>query len=167
MAVIKSITIGTENCESFTFPVNVFGQCYINNIHTEIRRVAINAICKDTYADEVALCIFFPEAEAAATREGSIIEEDDLILDRFCRFADITDITIHYIDDTEEVYLVDYRADGSYLGAPNLNQTTYVSSCGDLYIVISENKGIDDFFDKAEIENRSEMDFVKRMMCEV
>ena len=163
MDSIKSIEFTFENCEGIKLPINVLGACHLDKIYTKIDRLAMNAIIKTTYVDEVALEIFFPEAEKHGIK-CPVWNEEDTIFKRLCDFRDITHITIYYEDDTTETFCVDYKDEvEGQLGSNNLNQKTYISSCGNIYIVIAANKNIDDFFDRELIENEESMQDIKEL----
>ena len=163
MENIKYITIEFENCECITFPITVFGECYLNNISTSIDRVAMNAICKSVFARTIALEIFFPEAENEyVARE--FFGEKYTVLQRFTSYRDITHITLTYQDDSKETFAVDYEDEiKGQLGSDNKNQKNYVSECGNLYIVIDENKGFKDFFNINLINDKENIEFKKDM----
>lgn len=161
MNTITKITIEFENCESITLPSDVLLQCYLGKINTEISRIAINGICKITFADEIALGISFPEAEERGLK-NPIFKENDKIFDRLTRHKDITHITVYYNNNTEETYSIDYNEESPVLGAPNINQKNYVF-LGNLYIIIAANKDLDDFFDKDSITDERYINDIKYM----
>ena len=166
MKQINKITIVFENCESITFPAKVFYQCYLGKISTEIQRIAINAIEKMTFADEIALGIFFPEAEKLCEK-NEMFEENVKVFDRLTRYMDITYISLLYDDETEETYFIPYEEESSRLGAPNFNQKYWVSDCGDLYIVIAKDKDICDFFDIDVCNDNERIEQIKNLYeCE-
>lgn len=160
MKQINKVTIIFENCESITFPAEAFYQCYLGKINTEIHRMAINAIEKITFADEVALGIFFPEAEELCEK-NAMFKENAEVFDRLTRHMDITSISLLYNDETEETYFVPYEEESSMLGVPNLNQKYWVSDCGDLYIVIAKDKDICDFFDIDSCNDKEYIESIK------
>ena len=124
---VKSIELVFENCEGLEIPKNRLGTVLIDNIGTHIKRVACNYISKSTSADLVFLEIFNCKSK-------------DKALNRITQWNDITQIIMHYEDDSEETYFVDYvEPDGqeNTVGAPNINQTTIVSTLGNIYILIS------------------------------
>lgn len=146
MENIKFITIEFENCEYITFPIAVFGVCHLGNISISIDRMAINEICKSVFAREIALEIFFPEAENEYV-VSEFFGEKYTILQRLTSYRDITHITLTYQDDSKETFAIDYEDEvKGQLGSNNKNQKNYVSECGNLYIIIAVNKGIKDFF---------------------
>lgn len=163
MENIKYITIDFENCECITFPITVFGECHLDNISTSIDRVAMNAICKSVFARTIALEIFFPEAENEYV-EREFFGEKYTVLQRLTSYRDITHITLTYQDDSKETFAVDYEDEvKGQLGSDNKNQKNYVSECGNLYIVIDENKGFKDFFNIDLINNKENIEFKKDM----
>ena len=162
MENIKYITIEFENCEWITFPITVFGECHLGNISTSIDRIAMNAICKTVFAREIALEIFFPEAESEYVA-SEFFGEKYTILQRLTS-CDITYITLTYQDDSKETFAVDYEDEvEGQLGSDNKNQNNYISECGNLYIVIDSNKGLKDFFNTDFINSKEIIKFRKDM----
>ena len=163
MENIKYITIEFENCECITFPIAVFGECHLSNISTSIDRVATNAICKSVFAREIALEIFFPEAENEHI-VSKFFDKKYTILQRFTSYRDITHIILTYQDDSKETFAVDYEDEiEGQLGSDNKNQKNYVSECGNLYIVIDANKEINDFFNMELINDKENMELKKEL----
>ena len=54
---------------------------------------------------------------------------------------------------------MDYQEENGFLGANNLNQHTYISNLGNLYLVISEKNTIEDYWDICEINDEKFMRF--------
>lgn len=161
MKNIKFITTEFENCEWLTFPTTVFGECHLDNISTSIDRVATNAICKSVFAQEIALEIFFPEAESEYIA-SEFFGEKYTILQRLTSYRDITHITLTYQDGSKETFAVDYKDEvEGQLGSDNKNQKNYISECGNLYIIIAANKGIKDFFNIELINIKENMELKK------
>lgn len=161
MEIIKFITIEFENCECITLPITVFGECHLGNISTSIDRVAMNAICKTVFAREIALEIFFPEAESEYIA-SEFFGEKYTILQRLTSYRDITHITLTYQDDSKETFTADYEDEvEGQLGSDNKNQKNYISECGNLYIIIDANKGIKDFFNMGLINDKESMELEK------
>lgn len=161
MENIKFVTIEFENCEYITLPITVFGVCHLGNISTSIDRIAMNAICKSVFAREIALEIFFPEAENEYV-VSEFFGEKYTILQRLTSYRDITHITFTYQDDSKETFAVDYEDEvEGQLGSDNKNQKNYISECGNLYIVIDANKEVNDFFNIELINDEANMEFKK------
>ena len=58
MKDISYIELVFENCEEVRIEQKYIGYFHMCDIHSEITRVAINAICRCTTADELAMEIF-------------------------------------------------------------------------------------------------------------
>ena len=167
MENIKSITIEFENCQWITLPITVFGECHLNNISTSINRPAVNAICKTVFAREIALEIFFPEAENKYIKK-EFFGDEHTILQRLTSYRDITHITLTYENDNEETFAVDYEDEvEGQLGSDNKNQKNYVSECGNLYIVIDAHKEVRDFFNMKLINDKENMNWEKDLYGEL
>lgn len=148
---IKKIELLFENCEQVTLPVSALGCVVIRSINMEIFRGAINAIYEGFYADEVALEIL-PNANEVGSND-TFDDGAKTILERIMAWNDVTLINVIY-DTGEELCLsVDYDDGGDdRLGAPNVNQKTYLSKNGALYLVIGKGKAIEDYFQLDEID---------------
>lgn len=160
MCEVKYIELLLENCENIVLPRNVLGNVYIGKIYNEVARIACNSIRRVTCADEVALEIF-PEANTLGVRVPNF--NDNTILDRLCKYRDVTHINVVYEDDTKQYICVDYHSESDMLGADNEYQKNYLSDLGALYIVISKDKGIADFFDFSVINDKEYIEHVKIM----
>lgn len=164
MKDVKCIEFVFENCESFEIEAKYFGGVQFEEIKTSIARIACNSIVKFQTAYSVVLEIF-KEANIDYKPFGSL--EQQKMFDRITGWNDITQFIIHYTDNTEEAYFVDYDdGDDDSLGAPNKNQKTYISVPGNLYIVIEKDKELFDFFVKEEIDNSECIDCMKSMIID-
>jgi len=161
MKIIKAIELQFENCEGLRLGINVFGYVYLGKIKTEIVRIACNAIVEQDFANEIALEIY-SEAEKLGEWVPSWSNYAPK-LRRIMDYNDITHIRILYEDGTEHTYQVDYREESEALGAPNLNQNTYLSSLGNLYITISKDNNIEDYFPRKYTEDVELVEFNKKM----
>ena len=164
MRDIKSIELVFENCESVTFERNVIGTVNIEDIKRVFRRIACNSISSYTTAETVAIEIF---ADGNAEYDPFKVDDKERVFDRIARWIDITYIVIGYENgDAEELY-VDYDSGekDDMLGAPNVNQKTYLSDLGNLYIIISA-KDVnfeDQFGSKEELNDSERNEFIKEM----
>ena len=158
---VKSIDIVLENCEVYTFPKEDIGYFEISDIREKIFRCACNAISKY----KTAYCVNIEIFDTNRLQEDCI--DSNVVADVFARIAnhnDITQIHIHYEDDTEEQYLVDYNELNEALGAPNKNQKSYISDLGNLYLVISEKEKLEDVFNKEAINDKDVVNFHREMI---
>lgn len=154
MKHVKSIGFVFENCEYFTMNAKYFGTLDLTDFDTHIERIACNAIAKMNCVGTVAMEIF-PEGDGEFPSFGDSITK----FKRLKMFDDITSIIIIYDDGTEEEYYVNYEGE-----ATNKYQKTYLSKFGLLYIVISKDKDIFDFFDEEDIHDKGYVDFAKSML---
>lgn len=165
MRDVKSIGFGFENCEYFSIDAKYFGAFQLTDFCTSIHRVASNAILKMNLVDTVVMEIF-SEGNGQYKPFG-VGDEVNNFFDRLQTYDDITSISVTYDDDTVEEYYVDYKeAVEDQLGSPNVYQHTYMNKFGDLYIIINKDKGIFDFFDEEEINDKDNLEFEKTMILD-
>lgn len=165
MKDVKSIGFGFENCEYFSIDAKYFGAFELTDFFTSIYRASCNAIIKMNLIETVVMEIF-SEGNGQYKPFG-VGDEVNNFFDRLQTYDDITSISVTYNDDTVEEYYVTYKEEvEGQLGSPNVLQHTYMNKFGDLYIVISKDKGIFDFFDKEEINNKENIDFAKLMILD-
>ena len=161
MRNVISVELVFENCEEVKLPCKAFGDFYVAGIEQHISRIASNAICRITRAKDIAIELY-PECEQFADK--SCLFDGISVFDRITKYNDITHINIVY-EDGEEYISVDYDDNSNEATeAENINQKTYMSSCGVLYIVIAKGKGIFDYYDKELIEDQDKINFDKVMI---
>lgn len=168
MKDVKYVDIILENCESIRLGRHCIGRFWITGIKSDISRIASNCISKCTYADEIAMEILKIAKDEEYYPFGQKDFNDTNKIDRLYKHNDITGISITYIDKTEETIYVDYD-EGEHegmLGAPNVNQKTYLSNVGNLYVVISREKGIEDYFDMENINDNENIKPTEGAMVE-
>lgn len=166
---LKYITFCFENCDRITIDGKYIGDFVVKDIKTEIRRITTNAIDRIDIADTFAIEIH-KDANKERYQFGQIDKPNwkQMTFDRLVKYSDITSIEFELYDDctteTEEenvyteyyFYWVDWTSDSDEI---NDAQSNYVSKDGHLYIVISADKTIEDFFDKEDIDDSDYMDF--------
>ena len=156
--MIKNLTFVLENCEHITVKGNTIGSFDIMGIEKVIRRVACNEIGKYEVANSVAIELF-PEADTKYNSFGEVSKST--AFKRLSEYADITGIEIEYENGEIESFLVDYdTGEYDYLGADNINQKTYISTQGNLYILIDTKKALFDVFPKDEIEDKDTIEYL-------
>lgn len=162
---IKNIIFTLENCDTITIPGQYIGDICLENLKTEIKRLALN------WVDKIELCeSFFIEIHNFAnTLDYAFSEDSDCFkdepyykFDRLCNHYDITQVTINLYDYNDKEYSYDYlvsysEEDPNVLGSPNIYQYTYISDLGHLYILIDPKLKLDDVLDYEYINNKEAM----------
>lgn len=165
---LKEITFVLENCDLITIDGKYIGDFIIEDIHTDIRRIACNSINKMEIANVFAIEI---HKDANKERyEFGVAGQPQMTFDRLSAYSDITEIEFvlidDYTDDGEIVYSEKYNYYvywNSTDDQTNKAQKDYISKDGNLYIVIAESKGIEDYFDKDVIDDSECMNFTFSM----
>ena len=156
--MIKELTFGLENCECITVKGNTIGSFDITGIEKVVRRIACNEIRKYEAAKSIAIELF-PEADTKYNSFGETSKST--VFKRLTDYADITSIEIEYDDGETDYFWVEYdTGEYDYLGADNINQKTYISTQGNLYILIDEKKALFDVFPKDEIEDKETVEYL-------
>ncbi len=171
---IKNLTLTFENRDSVTIDGKYIGDFLVDDLHTYFRRIACNSIDKISHADIIAI-----EIHKDANKDRYQFDQTDCpdwkqkTFDRIADYNDITSIEFEMEENNVEEdampkiecyqYYVDWIGDSEY---ENDAQTSYISSDGNMYLVIAKNKSIKDFFDMESINNAEEMDFHFNM-CDV
>lgn len=171
---LKEITLVFENCDSITIDGKYVGNFLVDDTKTSVKRIACNAIEKIDICYTFAIEIHKDANKVRHAFEQTQIEDfKEEIFTRISRFNDITSIEFEleetYIKDGEmprtEVYnyWVDWAGDSEYA---NKAQTSYISTPGNLYLIIAKDKCIEDFFNMEEINNEKVTNF-RFSMCKV
>ena len=175
MRNIAKVDIVLENCEYITLDAKYFGELFVDGIYEQIKRIACNSISNMKSAKEVAIEIFKEANEVDYCPFGQ--DEKVKIFDRLTQYNDITSLTFYYEKknedddkkkkknketeyDKEDIYINWYGDSDN----ENESQISYISSQGNLYIVIAKDKNVEDFFDAVSIEDVEDMDFHKTMI---
>ena len=162
MRRIKGVELEFENCESIYFESKSYGNLYMSDFTKQIVNLSNGTIIEREFVGEVVIELF-SEAEETG-RWISAWSDDANKFERIAHYDDITHITLHYADDSMQTYCIDYLPDSEDLGAPNVSQKSYISTLGNLYVVISKKNRIDDYFDRDVIENAELMEYRKRLI---
>ena len=165
---LKEITFVLENCDLITIDGKYIGDFIVEDIHTAIRRIACNSIVKMEIANVVAIEI---HKDANKERyEFGVAERPQMTFDRLSAYSDITEIEFVLFDDctndgvASHVERYNYYVPWDSLDDQiNKDQKNYISKDGNLYIVIAESKGIEDYFDKDVIDDSECMNFTFSM----
>ena len=178
---IKNIEFILENCDSINISGEYIGDIVISDITEHIKRTACNSV--DWYKQ----CEFFKieinqKANILDCPFGMTDPGEDLMYLKFDRLCenDITEIIltcedIVYNKHTKKnikdkriyKYMVDYaepKGMDMVLGAPNINQSCYVSDLGHLYILLNPKSNIMKEIDRSTVNNSSYMDNYWKML---
>ena len=142
MKCIKEIRIGFENCEEIVLPIEVIGYFSIEDIKSTVQRIG-NTINTYNITSEVVMEIF-PKANSLGNKG---LFGEYTVIERLVKWNDITNIVCIYENGEEEYYIIDYKEEDEYLGAPNVYQRHYLSDNGAAYIIISKSgKKVSEYF---------------------
>lgn len=173
---LKYITFIFENCDNITIDGKYVGDFLVDDIHTSLSRIASNAINKIDTVDT-----FLIEIHKDANKERYQFDQTNYedfkqtVFERFLRCTDITGIVLELYDDYNSdtpsekySYLLNWYYDENNKVAEYINkyENVYLSDLGHLYISISKNKRIKDFFDLESLNDEEYMNF-HFSMCDV
>lgn len=140
MKHIKKIEIIFENCE-YIDVTNAIGDFYIGEITKEVYRVASNAISMVNTSELINFQIY-----GNGEIKGHLWDNINP-LDRILKYNDITSIELTYMDDTVESFYPKY--DGEELN----KYQTMKEYKGDIFIVISPNKTVEDIYTEEKMDD--------------
>lgn len=148
---IEKIELVLENCEVITIDGKYIGAFYINNIKTNISRVACNSVQKYSTSDDILIEIL---------KDGDIehlpfgIEDyKTTVFNRLTKVNDITHVEVYWKDDNKHDDIwVTYNEERSF---ENIYQQSYLSKADNLYISISKDNDIFDIIDKERVDQES------------
>ena len=141
---VQSITFVFESGESLEFPIRYFGMVNINDVQTNVQRLALNSVKKIQVSKEVFLEIF---AEANAEYDWV---SNCYRFSRLLKHPDIVYLELLYEDGDRETIYVDTTD-----AERNMNQDMWVSNLGNLYISISKRKLVSDFIYEKDANNEA------------
>lgn len=154
---LNSITFTLENCETITIDGKYIGHFIVDKIERGVYRLASNFFNKTQTANRIII-----EIHKNANKEEDIFGSEkcgkQFVFNRL-RQGDITHIDFVLEDENDSVsfsFATDWQGDNERV---NDAQKTYESDCGHLYLVIENGKGIEDYFDKEDINDASYMDY--------
>ena len=160
---LNKISLVLENCEVIDIDGKYIGELDVGNIQTSISRIACNSISKMKTCDNLVLSI---HRDANIINKPFGFDSNQTVFDRL-KDCDITAIDIHYDDvndhSDENIYVPYNEEREGQLGSPNTYMTVKKNKFGDLFLVISEDKTVDDIFQDENINNAEEINFVWSM----
>ncbi|MEG1563767.1 MAG: hypothetical protein RR365_08580 [Bacteroides sp.] len=171
---IDNLTLGFENCDFVTISGKYICSFLVDDIRTSFQRIACNSIEKIDVAYTFVVGIH-KDADVKYNQFG-LEDFEATVFNRICGGSDITSIEFDLIRQYEEDapttneprtehyrYLIEWSGECEN---KNTEQKTYISKCDSLYLVIDKNKGVEDFFDMEEINDKDTMDIVFEM-CDI
>lgn len=150
MKFIKGIELVLENCDTITIDSEYIGAIFLDDIKRDIWRCATNAIMDAETADHFAIEIF----KEVGNYNSWLENEDMSVFDRLTAWQDITSVIVNYNNDEQETFFVHYDDNNIFCGN-NKYQKSYISAVGNLYIVVSKSKNIEDYFEKEYIDDEN------------
>lgn len=168
------INLHLENCDCITIDGKYVGDFLVDDIHKTIHRFACNSIDSFDIADTFVIELH-KDANKERYQFNNNAYEDfrQMTFDRLSGCPDIASINFILSEDyvpenkipTKEFhnYYLDWSDNSDNI---NTYQKSYISDEGHLYIVVSKNKDIFDFFDKDYVNDHEEIDF-HFDMCDV
>ena len=138
--LVKNIELTFENMDYIEIPNQYFSNFSLENIETNIRRVAVNAIMRYQKARSV---IFELRKEANEDfenfdRDMNMVDYNgDTLFDRIIDYNDIVDINLIYEDDSSEKFAVEWddECDDKY---KNKLQISTITENGNLCVQIQK-----------------------------
>ena len=138
------IVLQLENCEDIKISGEDIGYILIDKIYESIFKIWSETVLTEIIED------FAIEIH----KDANVKTRSKKVFDRLSEYKDIVSIIIS-LDGSESKFYLNWIDNGDYL---NINQKTYESYLGNFYIVVSETKEIDDYFDLNQINDGDYMD---------
>ena len=139
--MITKIEIALENCEVIVIDGYDIVSLWMDDVKNRITKFGKHKACNDFYIKIAA------EANRVNEPFGFYDRREEMIFNRLL-WRDIVSVCLYY-DDTDEFdeISVYYNEESDSIGARNTNQFGIVNKLGDLCLVISENKKLEDYID--------------------
>lgn len=146
MKRITSVEFCFENLETALVKASGLPIFSAEGISETTDRIAVNQIAAYDTVDRLVAEFYGP----------SVGEE---IINKIAD-SEITSVVVNYDDGDSKEYYVPYETLTEELGAPNVHQKTYISTQGNLYLVIADDKDIEDYFDKEGINSEEYSEYM-------
>lgn len=145
MKSIKKLSIIFENCESVNIETDYIGYVELSDIKNSIRKVACNCIGYSSVCETFLISIDHKIPKQTETYGDKLINP----IDRLNEYKDIVSISVTYEDDSEEEIYLPW-GDREYT---NQYQENYINKFGDIFICISEDHKLSDFYSEKDMES--------------
>lgn len=153
---IKSITFNFENCDSLKIDGNFIGDLYAGGANREITKIAVNSFRKiDT------INTFFVAINKAANQDRypfndkNLSRQKETVFKRLS-YGDIVSVDFKLVaaDRSPEhySYCVKWKSNNDCI---NSYQKTFISNIGDMYLIVSDDAKITDFYSTEEMEDKN------------
>ena len=142
MSKVSKIELILENLEVIIIDGEDIGGIDIDDIKTRIQRIACNSINKYNYSDNIAIEIY--KGGNKLFNSLGLQGTEEYAFDRLTQWNDIATIEVHY-EEEDKMDLISVDYDEEY--GNNKNQKSFIDSKGNLCLVISKDKDIEDYFD--------------------
>lgn len=164
--IIKNITFYFENCDSIMVDGHYIGDICLEDFEKKIIKNNENSI----EIQNVCNYIFIEIHNSANTQNYAFnhnLENNKYyIFDRLNQYHDVVAIEITFFDESlsenktfKEFYITAYTDINPYIfDSGNINQSSYISNFGHLYLLIAPNKTI---FDVINIDQINDEDYIK------
>jgi len=160
---LKYVELILENCEVVKVDRKFIGDFHLGEINTTISRVASNSISKKVSCNEFIIQINRDmNKEEYNQCTFSQIDQKTNPIKRLMKYQDITAVEITYKNDSSEIIYLKWHIEDEY---NNRFQKSKLNNCGDLYIVISEDKEFGDVYGD-EINDEEKINFAWDMYKE-
>lgn len=150
MARVTSLTLMFKNCESIELPLKYIGHIFIGDIKTNIERITLDNIGQRDVAREFFIEIF---------KEGDLPFDglyDCNVFERIVRYRDLNMLELKYDDGKTQYITLAYQGTDH-----NIYQDNWISRLGNLYLVVSARKCVDDYIVDKEVNNPLEVEMRK------
>ena len=140
--IIKNIEITFENIDYVVIPNQYFSDFYMEDIRTNIYRVAMNAIIRYQTASSVRFILnkeVNDDFESFVADIHMVQHEGVSLFDRIFNYNDITCIKLIYEDDSAEEFTVEWEDNGDRVDR-NSFQHSSMTEDGNLCVLISKNR---------------------------
>lgn len=144
---ITKIELVLENCEVVSVDAKYIGKIIARNIFPAIENDGYDDIKRSFYCYSFGIELH-KDLDKYGVVQSYTPEGLPGVFRRLRNYNDITQVIVHYNDDINETYFVDYGGDEE-----NKNQKSYISTAGHLYIKISDMYSLGDMFGDDILDN--------------
>lgn len=160
MKNVKKIRFVFENCEYVELEAKYFGCFVVTDIEESVKRTSLNSIMQTKTANKVAFEIFKDAKNIEYTPFGNEKYKTD-VLSRLAEGSDITQLKLKYDDNSSDTLFVDWNNENEF---SNSYQKQHIDDYGTLYIVISKECDVFDYFNKDSMSDTEYQKWKRKMI---